>query len=203
MFTSWRDVQDWYVPSWRIEPKYSTKVLIGNWLEERKEFIRDHEGTGKSIYGRDFVRFPPEVPDKAEARRIMKKLDGLPKKYLLTHHEEANHQNLITQYDDQYNRHGYNCLLPPLRKWNRHKLAWTPEKSDYPLVEPPTNYGLFEHLVKKWTHKEPGVKNSVYSISYTKPPISSYTICHRPIMQPIIDPNREQQWLSRRLDACV
>uniref|UniRef100_A0A8D2LLU5 Chromosome 1 open reading frame 158 n=1 Tax=Varanus komodoensis TaxID=61221 RepID=A0A8D2LLU5_VARKO len=148
MFTPYRDVQAWYVPSWRIEPKYSTKVLIGNWLEERKK--------------------------------------GLPRKYVLTHHEEASHQNLVSQYDDQYNRHGYNPCLPPLRKWNGHKMAWVPEKTDYPLVEPPTNYGLFEHLVKKWTQKEPGVMNSVYTLSYNEPPAS-----------PIIPhPGQEEIWPS-------
>uniref|UniRef100_A0A8D2LNX3 Chromosome 1 open reading frame 158 n=1 Tax=Varanus komodoensis TaxID=61221 RepID=A0A8D2LNX3_VARKO len=177
MFTPYRDVQAWYVPSWRIEPKYSTKVLIGNWLEERKKFIKDHGGSGKSVYREDFVSFPIETPDRTV---------GLPRKYVLTHHEEASHQNLVSQYDDQYNRHGYNPCLPPLRKWNGHKMAWVPEKTDYPLVEPPTNYGLFEHLVKKWTQKEPGVMNSVYTLSYNEPPAS-----------PIIPhPGQEEIWPS-------
>ena len=29
------DPKKWNMPGWRIEQKYSTKVLIGNWEEER------------------------------------------------------------------------------------------------------------------------------------------------------------------------
>ncbi|XP_061457428.1 cilia- and flagella-associated protein 107 [Rhineura floridana] len=199
MITPCRDAQEWYLPSWRVEPKYSTNVLIGNWLEERKKFIRDHEGTGKSTYGRDYIRFPTEIPDRTVMRRMMKQLDGLPKKYTLTHHDEPKHRNLVTQYDDQYNRRGYNPLLPPLRRWNGHKMAWIPEKTDYPLAEPPTNYGLFEHLVKKWTHREPGVLNSIYTISYTKPPSSAYGVRQRPITTHVLEASRPQ-WLPRSSD---
>ncbi|KAJ7306536.1 hypothetical protein JRQ81_009897 [Phrynocephalus forsythii] len=196
MFTSCREAQECNLPGWRIEPKYSTRVLIGNWLEERKTFLRDATGTGKSTYGRDFVRYPAEVPDRMVMRRMRKQLDGLPKKYILTHLEESKQQHLVTQYDDQYNRHGYNSSLPPLRKWNGHKMAWIPEKSDYPLVEPPTNYGLFEHLVKKWTSREPGVMSSLYATSYTKPPVSSYAIRQRPITTQILQASHGQ-WQPR------
>ncbi|XP_053137259.1 cilia- and flagella-associated protein 107 [Hemicordylus capensis] len=199
MFTTSRDVQEWYLPSWRIEPKYSTKVLIGNWLEERKKYIRDHGEVGKSIYRRDYVRFPGEVPDRTMMRKYMKKLDGLPKQYLLTHHGEPSHRNLVTQYDDQYIRHGYNPLLPPLRKWSRHKMAWLPERSDYPVAEPPTNYGLFEHLVKKWSHRDPEVMNSVYTISYVKPPVTAYPERRRPITTRVFK-STQKQWVPRSLD---
>nr|XP_060615063.1 cilia- and flagella-associated protein 107 [Anolis sagrei ordinatus] len=199
MFTTCRGGQEPNLPGWRIEPKYSTKVLIGNWLEERKKFIRDHRGTGNSTYGRDFVRFPTEVPDRTVMRRMMKTMDGLPKKCVLTHHEEPNHHHLVSQYDDQYNRRGYNPILPPLRKWHGHKMAWVPEKTDFPLLEPPTNYGLFEQLVKKWTGKEHGLMNSVYEVSYQKPPANSYAVRQRPITTHILQANQEQ-WLPRSSD---
>ncbi|XP_033014840.1 uncharacterized protein C1orf158 homolog [Lacerta agilis] len=196
MFTQCRDAQEWYTPGWKVEPKYSTKVLIGNWLEERKKFIRDHEGTGESTYDRDYVRYPAQIPDRTVMRRIIKQLDGLPKKYILTHHEEPRHRHLVSQYDDQYNRHGYNPVLPPLRKWSRHKMAWIPEKTDYPLVEPPTNYGLFEHLVKKWGHNVPGVMNSVYTVSYVKPPSTAYIPRKRPVTFHTLEASAPQ-WLPR------
>uniref|UniRef100_A0A8D0BQC6 Cilia and flagella associated protein 107 n=1 Tax=Salvator merianae TaxID=96440 RepID=A0A8D0BQC6_SALMN len=202
MFTRGSDVQEWNLPSWRIQPKYSTKVLIGNWVEERRKFIRDHEGTGQSIYQKDYVRFPTEVPDRTVMRSIMKKIDGLPRKFVLTHHEEPNHHHLVSQYDDQYNRHGCNPILPPLRKWNGHKMVWMPEKSDYPITEPPTNYGLFEHLAKKWSPREPGVLNSVYMVSYTKPPASSYDVCQRAVTPHIFGASCGR-WLPRSLNACV
>ncbi|XP_074048173.1 cilia- and flagella-associated protein 107-like isoform X2 [Macrotis lagotis] len=123
-------------PSWRIEPKFSTRVLIGNWVEERNK--------------------------------------GLPYKNLITHHEEPKHRNLISTYDDHFNRHGYNPLLPPIRTWNGQKLMWLPEKSDFPLLAPPTNYGLFENLQKKW--QEPTKidrATSIYTSSYVRHPVSA------------------------------
>ncbi|XP_048375170.1 protein CFAP107 [Sphaerodactylus townsendi] len=181
MFTSYSGAQEWYLPSWRVEPKYSTDVLIGNWLEERRKFIQDPEKTCKTVYRRDYVRFPTEVPDRTVMRKNIKKLSGLPKKCLLTHHNETNDRYLVSLYDDNFNRHGYNPLLPPLRKWSRHKSSWIPEKLDFPIVEPPTNYGLFEHLMKKWSNKDPAVMNSVYTVTYTKPPISAYPVHQHPI----------------------
>ncbi|XP_015675865.1 uncharacterized protein C1orf158 homolog [Protobothrops mucrosquamatus] len=195
-----RDVQECTLPSWKVEPKYSTKVLIGNWGEERRKFVRDNEGTGQSTFKQDFVPFPTGTPDRTVMRRLMKRLEGLPRKYILTHCEEARHQHLVSQYDDQYNRHGHNPQLPPLRKWHRHKLAWTPEKSDYPLVEPPTNYGLVEHLMKAWHRKETEVAQTVYHSSYPKPPASAYAPRQRPDTRRILEQSR-QQWLPRSLDA--
>uniref|UniRef100_A0A8B9G823 Chromosome 1 open reading frame 158 n=1 Tax=Amazona collaria TaxID=241587 RepID=A0A8B9G823_9PSIT len=139
---SQNDGQDW----WKIEPRYSTKVLIGNWLEERKR-----------------ERSSP----------------GLPRQHFFTHHEEPRSRNFVSEYDDKYNRHSYNPVLPPLRKWSGPKSSWIPQKSDFPITEPPTNYGLLEHLMKKWHKKEAGVMNSVYTISYETPPIPAVATCHR------------------------
>uniref|UniRef100_F6X7T9 Cilia and flagella associated protein 107 n=1 Tax=Callithrix jacchus TaxID=9483 RepID=F6X7T9_CALJA len=120
-------------PSWQIETKYSTRVLTGNWVEERRK--------------------------------------GLPYKHLITHHQEPPHRYLISTYDDHYNRHGYNPGLPPLRTWNGQKLLWLPEKSDYPLLAPPTNYGLFEQLKQRWLAPKAGLKQSTYTSSYPRPPL--------------------------------
>ncbi|PKU31278.1 hypothetical protein llap_18418 [Limosa lapponica baueri] len=43
--------------------------------------------------------------------------------------------------------------------------------------EPPTNYGLFEYLRKNWHEEEAGVMNSVYTVSYELPLISSWATC--------------------------
>ncbi|CAM4653087.1 unnamed protein product, partial [Lepidochelys olivacea] len=96
-------------------------------------FIKDIGKPSNSIYGTDFICFPDHRTDRTVRRTIMKKLDGLPKQHLFMHHEEPNNRNLVTQYDDHYNRHGYNPVLPPLRRWNGQKLAWLPEKSDFPI----------------------------------------------------------------------
>lgn len=36
--------QSLYTPSWKIESNYSTRVLIGNWVEERRKVRTEKEG---------------------------------------------------------------------------------------------------------------------------------------------------------------
>uniref|UniRef100_A0A8C4KRY4 Chromosome 1 open reading frame 158 n=1 Tax=Dromaius novaehollandiae TaxID=8790 RepID=A0A8C4KRY4_DRONO len=177
MTASQIDGQDW----WKIEPKYSTKVLIGNWLEERKR-VR----SGKKDENRNRVVFINccGITDDKQHGFIYISFQGLPKQHFFTHHEEPSSRNLVSEYDDNYNRHGHNTLLPALRRWNGRKLAWIPEKSDFPILEPPTNYGLLEQLKKKWHKKEAGVMNSIYTVSYENPPISAFATCR--LRQPAI-----------------
>ncbi|KAK2521622.1 hypothetical protein Q9233_010866 [Columba guinea] len=111
-----------------------------------------------------------------QQRFIYVSFQGLPLQYLFTHHDEPRSRYLVSEYDDKYNRHGYNPVLPPLRTWNGRRLSWIPQKSDFPIIEPPTNYGLLEYLMKKWYKKEAGVMNSVYTVSYQRPPISPFDI---------------------------
>ncbi|XP_023370902.1 uncharacterized protein C1orf158 homolog isoform X2 [Otolemur garnettii] len=120
-------------PGWKIESSYSTKVLTGNWVEERRK--------------------------------------GLPYKHLITHHQEPSYRHLISTYDDHYNRHNYNPGLPPLRTWSRNKLLWLPEKADFPLLAPPTNYGLYEQLKQRWHASSTSPRESTYTLSYPRPPL--------------------------------
>ncbi|XP_044527248.1 uncharacterized protein C1orf158 homolog [Gracilinanus agilis] len=165
--------QPWSNPSWRIEPKYSTRVLIGNWAEERRKFIKTSEPSFLSTFQKDFVPFPGHKADTITRSYYMRRTEGLPYKHLMTHHEERKHRNLISSYDDHFSRHGYNPALPPLRSWNGQKLVWLPEKSDFPLLAPPTNYGLFESLMKKWHEPKTEWINSVYTTSYVRHPVST------------------------------
>jgi len=43
--------------------------------------------------------------------------------------------NMISWYDEQYNKRvrEEGDKLPDLRKWDGHKLAWAPERSDFPM----------------------------------------------------------------------
>ncbi|XP_036599616.1 uncharacterized protein C1orf158 homolog [Trichosurus vulpecula] len=164
----------------------------------------------QSTFQKDVVWFPDHKADhitKWYMRRIENHLSvippgGLPKmpgyvcpskvqgprsyKNLMTHHEEPKHRNLISTYDDHFNWHGYNLALPPIRTWNGQKLVWLPEKSDFPLLAPPTNYGLFENLRKKWqepTKTHP--MNSVYTLSYVRHPVSALSRHERAIPVPL------------------
>ncbi|KAF7483849.1 hypothetical protein GHT09_004689 [Marmota monax] len=98
---------------------------------------------------------------------------GIPYKHLITHHQEPSHRYLISSYDDHYNRRNYNPALPTLRTWSRQKLLWLPEKVDFPLLAPPTNYGLYERLKQQWMLPKTGWRESVYTSSYPRPPLSA------------------------------
>uniref|UniRef100_A0A8C5N4L9 Alpha/beta hydrolase fold-3 domain-containing protein n=1 Tax=Leptobrachium leishanense TaxID=445787 RepID=A0A8C5N4L9_9ANUR len=161
-------------PGWRIEQKYSNKVLVGNWQEERKKFQRVSKLTRNSCYGTDFVRFSSNPSGPMLRRSIIKKMEGLPKQHLLTHHGEPRSKNLVSLYDDHYIRHG-NSSLPPLRTFNGNQLAWIPERSDYPTADPPTNYGLKEEKEKTFRESTSEDIRSIYSASYRLPPDSAYS----------------------------
>ncbi|XP_007978685.1 cilia- and flagella-associated protein 107 [Chlorocebus sabaeus] len=170
MFLTAVNPQPLSTPGWQIETKYSTKVLTGNWVEERRKFTRDTDKTPQSIYGKEYIPFPDHRPDQISRWYGKRKVEGLPYKHLITHHQEPPHRYLISTYDDHYNRHGYNPGLPPLRTWNGQKLLWLPEKSDFPLLAPPTNYGLYEQLKQRWLAPKAGLKQSTYTSSYPRPP---------------------------------
>ncbi|XP_053432687.1 cilia- and flagella-associated protein 107 [Nycticebus coucang] len=157
-------------PSWKIETRYSTKVLTGNWVEERRKFAGVTE-TPQSIHRKDYIPFPGRRPDQVSRWYGKKKIEGLPYKHLITHHQEPSYRHLISTYDDHYNRHNYNPGLPPLRTWNRNKLLWLPEKADFPLLAPPTNYGLYEQLKQRWRTSRAGPGESTYTLSYPRPPL--------------------------------
>lgn len=44
MFVRALSPQSYSTPSWCIEPKYSTRVLTGNWVEERRKVRRERRG---------------------------------------------------------------------------------------------------------------------------------------------------------------
>ncbi|XP_020042739.1 cilia- and flagella-associated protein 107 isoform X2 [Castor canadensis] len=170
MFATAVNPQSFSTPGWQIEKNYSTRVLTGNWVEERKKFTRTLEQTPQSTYRKEYIPFLGHRPDQISRWYGKRRAEGLPYKHLTTHHQEPSHRYLISTYDDNYNRHNYNPGLPALRTWNRHKLLWLPEKTDFPLLAPPTNYGLYEQLQLEWLTPKTDVKESIYASSYSKPP---------------------------------
>ncbi|XP_045714379.1 uncharacterized protein C1orf158 homolog [Phyllostomus hastatus] len=158
-------------PSWKIESKYSTHVLTGNWVEERKKFTKATEKTLQSTYRKEYIPFPGYRPDQVSRWNWRSRIEGLPYKHIFTHHQEPSHCHLISTYDDHYNRHNYNPGLASRRSWDKHKLQWLPERSDFPLLAPPTNYGLYEQLKQRWLPPKAGLRESVYTVSYPRPPL--------------------------------
>ncbi|XP_002925635.1 uncharacterized protein C1orf158 homolog [Ailuropoda melanoleuca] len=178
--------QSFSTPSWKVETKYSTRVLTGNWVEERRKFTKATEKTPQCIYREEYVPFPGHRPDQISRWYGKRRIEGLPYKHLITHHQEPSHRHLISTYDDHYNRHNYNPGLPPRRAWSGHKLLWLPEKSDFPLLAPPTNYGLYEQLQRSWLAPKAAPRESIYTSSYPRPP--PYALSRREHAIPIPPP---------------
>ncbi|KAF6344106.1 hypothetical protein mRhiFer1_001782 [Rhinolophus ferrumequinum] len=176
--------RSFYTPSWKIEAEYSTRVLTGNWVEERRTFTKATEKTPQSIYRKEYVPFPCHRPDQISRWYTKRRVEGLPYKHLITHNQEPSHCHLISSYDDHYNRHNYNPGLPPCRAWSGHKLLWLPEKADFPLLAPPTNYGLYEQLKQRWLAPKAGLRESIYTSSYPRPPLCALSLREHAIPVP-------------------
>jgi len=69
--------------------------------------------------------------------------DGLGKELLFYHHGNRYSNNMISWYDEHYNKRERDekNKLPELRHWDSHQLAWIPEKTDYPIQ------GMYQYKV--------------------------------------------------------
>ncbi|KAK3512642.1 hypothetical protein QTP70_018767 [Hemibagrus guttatus] len=121
----------WKQPGWRIEQKYSSKVLVGNWAEERLQFSREGK-TANSSNRLDFRPHPDHRPDVIIRRTALRRSEGLPTRLLFSHHNTPTSHYLVTLYDESYGRRS-SSGLPKLRTWHTDKMGWVPEKSDHPL----------------------------------------------------------------------
>ncbi|EDO31004.1 predicted protein [Nematostella vectensis] len=172
----------WGLPGWRIEQRYATDVLIGNWNEERRNFERGGSHFN-STQKTDFKNYGKQLPDVKTRRQALLKHDGLAKAYLFSHHGKTYSGHRISWYDQEYNkREVTESQLPPLRSWNSQQLAWGPEKSDFPLEGRPTNYGLLEKKQEKWRREAEAENMSIYhttkELSYVPHARKAFTYRH-------------------------
>ncbi|XP_051957813.1 cilia- and flagella-associated protein 107 [Xyrauchen texanus] len=165
----------WSQPGWRIEQKYGTKVLIGNWVEEKLQFTRECK-TANSTNRLDYTPHMLHRPDAVVRRKALRRSEGIPPRQLLSHHGVPASQYLVSLYDESYGRQA-SCTLPTLRSWHSDKLAWVPERSDHPIQGPPTNFGLAESWQTRVKQQQAVVPTlSVYKASYPVYPASAF--CH-------------------------
>ncbi|KQK79390.1 hypothetical protein AAES_104323 [Amazona aestiva] len=144
------------------------KGLLGHVAGFRKD-------TGKlnhSIYRTDFVFFPDHKPDQTLRRAMVEKLETVGTHAWGTKRSVL---SLIFCPNSASIPYGICGIKPPGSK----VLSIISNIQSFPVSEPPTNYGLLEHLMKKWHKKEAGVMNTVYTISYETPPIPAVATCHR------------------------
>ncbi|XP_041377917.1 uncharacterized protein C1orf158 homolog [Gigantopelta aegis] len=154
------------VPGWD-EPKYSPNVLVGNWVEDRSKYSGKkykHEST----YKQDYTYSEYRKPDTILRRSVALRNNGLGLRFLL-HHHDGNKltSNLVTNYDEVYNgRWKENTQVPKLRKWDSHKLKFLPERSDFPLLHGPTNFGLLPQMKIRWEKQIAAEKAGDYTSTY-------------------------------------
>ncbi|XP_043108623.1 uncharacterized protein C1orf158 homolog isoform X1 [Puntigrus tetrazona] len=156
--------------------KYSNKVLIDNWAEERLHFSRDSE-TVNSSYRMDYTPHTSHRPDAVMCQRAFHRSEGLPLRQLFSHHDVPSSHCLVSQYDESYGRQA--SSLPTLHSWSSFKLARVPERSDHPIQGPPTNFGLAASWRARVEQRRAVVPTlSEYRASYPLHPISAFCYSH-------------------------
>jgi len=179
------EVDKMQVPGWRIEKRFNNKVLIGNWSEERRKFQKLSNPFGNSTHRNDFNKYShgSYLPDMKIRREAEMLNEGLPKKFVFSHHGDSYSNNLISWYDQQMNqRELCESTLPKLRQWDGKSTSFKPENTDHPLQGNPTNYGLREKMKTKWLKEaqNDAINNfgSTYQQSYYSHPQNALVVKH-------------------------
>ncbi|PAA67768.1 hypothetical protein BOX15_Mlig028821g1 [Macrostomum lignano] len=177
--------------NWDVSKRYKTDVLIGNWFEERLVYDRKNH-THPSSYSIDFQQRGYQQPDVVLRRNGWIRSNGVGKEILLAHHGDAYKKNWITWYDEDFNGRGL-PRNPPQRDWHSGNMAWSPERSDFPVQGSPTNWGLKERLDKRWNtslqERSTTSKNdfsTTYNASYLKPRTEDLLAARQPSFLPPI-----------------
>ncbi|XP_070814433.1 cilia- and flagella-associated protein 107 [Chaetodon trifascialis] len=163
----------WAQTGWRIEQKYSSKVLLGNWAEERLQFTREPK-TANSTNRVDYRPHWDFKPDVFERRSALLRAEGLPSKLLFAHHGPPSSHYLVTQYKESYG-HKHTNALPTLRPWHPDSLTWQFDRSDQPIPALPTNFGppqSTKHRLEKQQSHLPSL--TVYRSAYQRHPLSTF-----------------------------
>ncbi|CAF2936793.1 unnamed protein product [Rotaria sp. Silwood2] len=124
---------------------FGTKVLIGNWYEDQTKF-KESSHRSKSFYHIDYPAHVGSVPDTVLRRKLLGSQEDRPGRMILDHHDIDDQKQLISSYDEQYNRRGAYGEQQETseRRWALQDDLWLPERSDHPLESTPTSWGLVE-----------------------------------------------------------
>uniref|UniRef100_A0A673CDF0 Si:ch211-226m7.4 n=1 Tax=Sphaeramia orbicularis TaxID=375764 RepID=A0A673CDF0_9TELE len=112
----------WSQPGWKIERKYTNKVLLGNWAEERFQFTREPKIANTTAIGYRLTM----------SRPLCVIFQGLPSKLLFAHHGSLSSHYLVTHYEESYGRK-HTHTLPTPQPWHPDSLTWQLERSDRPI----------------------------------------------------------------------
>ncbi|KAK3536549.1 hypothetical protein QTP86_013739 [Hemibagrus guttatus] len=128
----------WKQPGWRIEQKYSSKVLVGNWAEERLQFSREGK-TANSSNRLDFRPHPDHRPDVIIRRTALRRSELKPQ------HCQAATVGQLSKALNPFCSRGAASYLPlrsdPLAGISEEKnstvLVFPPDSSSPTITHPP------------------------------------------------------------------
>ncbi|XP_041836883.1 uncharacterized protein C1orf158 homolog [Melanotaenia boesemani] len=163
----------WAQAGWRIEQKYGSKVLIGNWAEERLQFTREPKianSTSRAAY-RSHWDFKPDV---SERRSALLRAEGIPYKMLFTHQSPPSSDYLVTQYQESY-VHKQNNALPILQPQHPDNSTQKPERSDQPVSPLSTKSGLLHSTNRCFEKQQSHLPSlTVNGSAYQRHPLSAF-----------------------------
>uniref|UniRef100_UPI0037E776B9 cilia- and flagella-associated protein 107 n=1 Tax=Semicossyphus pulcher TaxID=241346 RepID=UPI0037E776B9 len=160
----------WAQSGWRIEQKYTNKVMVGNWAEERLQFTQEPKAANST----NRVDYQPHwdfKPDVSERRSALLRAEGLPSKLLFAHDGTPPSHNLVTQYEESYGRE-HNNALPTLQPRHPGSLTWQLERSEQPIS---ADFGAMrstKHRLEKQQSHLPSL--TVYRSAYQRHPLSAF-----------------------------
>ncbi|KAK7913427.1 hypothetical protein WMY93_013638 [Mugilogobius chulae] len=162
----------WSQPGWKIERKYTNKVLLGNWAEERLQFNQErHLPTAQSSTSRADYRPHWDVKSHSFERESgLLRAEGLPAKLLFAQQGSPCSDGLVTHYEESYGRKGTNAL-PTLQPCHQNNSTW-------PLQRPNTAFPIYSgsqqlqkaHVDRLESHVP---SQTVYRSTYQQHPVSA------------------------------
>ncbi|XP_074525514.1 cilia- and flagella-associated protein 107 isoform X2 [Halichoeres trimaculatus] len=159
----------WTQPGWRIEQKYGSKVLVGNWAEDRLQFTQEPQ-IANSTSRVDYRPHWDFKPDVSERRSALLRAEGLPSKLLFAHHGPPPSHYSVTQYEESYGRR-HNNALPTLRPCHPGSLTWQLERSKRPIS---ANSGALQSTKQRLEELQSRLPSlTVYRSAYQKHPLSA------------------------------
>ncbi|KAJ0023134.1 hypothetical protein NQD34_003033, partial [Periophthalmus magnuspinnatus] len=118
-----RAAQDkWSQPGWRIEKKYTNKVLLGNWAEERQQ-VSTAVSAPSSTSRADYTPHWNVKADSSERGSGLLRTEGLPAKLLFAQQGSPSSHGLVTHYEESYGRKCTNAL-PTLQPCHQKSSTW-------------------------------------------------------------------------------
>ncbi|XP_034389154.1 uncharacterized protein C1orf158 homolog [Cyclopterus lumpus] len=159
----------WAQRGWRTEQKYSNKVLLGNWAEERLQFTREPQAASGRVDHRPYWDFQPDVSERGSAPL---RAEGLPSKLLFGHNGPPSSHHLVTHYEESYQREHTDARPRPPNSSTR-RLGW----SERPISALTTSgAGPPQSARRPRLEKQPSLLPSltVYRSAYQRHPLSGF-----------------------------